>query len=123
MVFRLSLIVASRGFSLVVMHKLSLLWLLLLQRMGPRAHGLQWLQLMDSVTVQYVGSSWARGRTRVPLHWQADSQPLDHQRSSCLLVLCKSFFCSPTDPPGLLQCTPEAQIKSPLTMEELDFLL
>ena len=30
---------------------------------------------------QYVGSSRIGDQTRVPLHWQADSQPLDHQGS------------------------------------------
>ena len=33
------------------------------------------------VAPRHVGSSQTRAPTRVPLHWQADSQPLRHQGS------------------------------------------
>ena len=51
---------------------------------------------MGAVAPRYVGSSQTRARTRVPLHWQADSQPLRHQGSPGLVfgIACSRFgFC------------------------------
>ena len=44
-----------------------------------------WLSSCGTGTQLFHGnveSSWNRDRTCVPLHWQADSYPLHHQRSS-----------------------------------------
>ena len=54
----LFLIVAGGGYSLLWYEVFSLWWLVLLQSAGPRAHGLQQLQ--------HVESSWTRDHTRVP---------------------------------------------------------
>ena len=81
----LSLVVSSRGYSLVQCTGLSLRWLLLLQSTGSKHMGFsscgtraQQLWLMGSrvqaqqlwymalVALRHVGSSWTRDRTHVP---------------------------------------------------------
>ena len=42
---------------------------------------------MGLVVPWHVESSWTRDRTYVPLHWQADSQPLDQQGSPIVGML------------------------------------
>ena len=66
----------------------SLWWLLLLQSTGCRPMGLSscstWAQKLwptGLVAPRQVGPSRARDQTCVPLHWQANSFPLDHQGS------------------------------------------
>ena len=80
----LSLVAASRAFSLQ--------WLLVLQSMGSRALGPQWLQHGTSaVVVRTLSRSPAsgifpdRGLSLGPMHWQADSEPRDHQESPTTL--------------------------------------
>ena len=52
----------------------------------------QLLWLTGLVAPRHVGSSQTRARTRVPLHWQADSQPLCHQGSPEIRILiCTSL--------------------------------
>ena len=75
----------------------SLLWLLLLQSMGSRLHRLQWLQLegsvlwpTDLVALAACGIFLDQGSNPCPLHWQVESQPLDHQESPVWFFL--SFF-------------------------------
>ena len=73
-----SLVAVSRGFSLLQCTDFSLQWLLLLQRSGSGAHGLQQLRLTGSrawaqqlwctglPALQHVGSSQTRDQTYVP---------------------------------------------------------
>jgi len=74
----LSLIVVSGGYSLSCSPQLekcagfSLPWLLLLQKMGPRAHRLQEVQHMGLVA---LGIFLDQGSNPCPLHWQADGSP------------------------------------------------
>lgn len=72
-VCRLSLTVASKGQSIVVVCGLSLQWLLSLQSVGFSTCGTQAQLSHDMWTLQ------TRYQTHVPLHWQAYSQPLDHE--------------------------------------------
>ena len=93
----LSLVVASRGHSLVVATGFSLWWLLLWNT-GPRAHGLQELQHVGLVVaaprlwragsvVGVHGLSCStecgvfpdQGLNQCLLHCKVDSQPVDHQ--------------------------------------------
>ena len=53
-------------------------WLLLLQNTGSRACGLQWLSMGFSCSVP-CGIFLDQGLNSCPLHWQADSHPLDHR--------------------------------------------
>ena len=76
----LSLVAASRAFSLQ--------WLLLLQSMGSRALGPQWLQHVSSAVVVHrlsrspaCGIFSDQGSSLGPMHWQADSEPRDHEES------------------------------------------
>ena len=62
----LSLVAASRGYSLLWCAGFSLRWLLLLQSMGSRLSGLHQLWCTDLVAPRHVGSSWTRARTCVP---------------------------------------------------------
>ena len=101
-VFRIFIyIIAMRGLSLVVVDAghsslwdtgFSLWWLLLLWKTGSRTHGLQCLWLPGSrawaiAVVPRLCCSVAcgifldQGLKLCLLHWQADSQPLDHQGS------------------------------------------
>ena len=50
--------------------------------MGFIGRSLQPLRCIGSVALQHVESSQTRDQTCVPLHWQADSYPLHHQRSA-----------------------------------------
>ena len=70
---RLSLAVASGGYSSLWCAGFSLRWLLLLQSTGSRLVGFsscstwaQWLWRTGLVALRHVGSSWTRARTRVP---------------------------------------------------------
>ena len=63
--FGLSLVVMSRGYSLVVVVWLSLWWLFLLQSTVYKAGGLQWLWHMGLVSQKHVGSSQIRDPTHV----------------------------------------------------------
>ena len=70
---RLSLVVASGGYSSLRCTGFSLRWLLLLRSMGTRHVGFsscgawaQWLWCMGLVAPRHVGSSWTRAQTRVP---------------------------------------------------------
>ena len=60
-----SLVVVSRGYSLVAVKGFSLQWFLLLQSTGSRARGLQKLQLSGLVALGHGGSSRTRDRTHV----------------------------------------------------------
>ena len=62
---RLSLVVVCRGYSSLWCTGFSLQWLLLLQSTGSRAQAQQ-LWRTGLVTLQHVGSSRTRARTRVP---------------------------------------------------------
>ena len=55
-------------------------WLLLLQSMGSREHGLSSCSATGLTVPRRVRSSQTRDQSRL-LHWQTDSQPLDHQGS------------------------------------------
>ena len=70
---RLSIVVASRGYSLLQYAGFSLWWLLLLRSTGSRHAGFsscstqaQQLWHMGLVALRHVGSSQTRARTRVP---------------------------------------------------------
>ena len=52
----------------------------------------QELLYMGLVALRHVGSFWTRDRTACPLHWQADSQPLDHE-GGCVLERACLFPC------------------------------
>ena len=58
-------LVAAAGGLFVAGARVFLLASLLLGRVGPRAHGLQWLWHMVSAAPQRVGSSWTREETHV----------------------------------------------------------
>ena len=64
---------------------------------APNAQA-QYLWLTGPVAPRHVGSSQTRARTRFPLHWQADSQPLRHQGSPGLysfIICCRIIWvCS-----------------------------
>ena len=88
---RLSLVVASRGYSSLWCTGFSLWWLLLLRSTSSRRTG--------SVAVAHGPNCSAacgifpdQGSNPCPLHWQADSQPLRHQGSpkipELLLIMC-----------------------------------
>ena len=62
----LSLVVASRGYSLLRCTGLSLWWPLLLRSTGSRRVGFSSWGARGLVALQHVGSSWTRARTRVP---------------------------------------------------------
>ena len=49
----------EQGYSLIVLCGFSLQWFLLLWSTGSRAHGLQWLWPVGSVTGSTVGGTWA----------------------------------------------------------------
>ena len=44
------------------------------------------------VALRHVGSFWTRDRAARPLHWKADSQPLDHE-GGCVLERACLFPC------------------------------
>ena len=94
-VCRISLDAASRAHSSLWCVGLSLQWPPLLRSTGSR-HWLQYLQLSSCrACAQYLwhtalvacGIALTRDQTSVPLHWQMDSQPLDHQGSPCTHLL------------------------------------
>ena len=85
-VCKLPLVVESGGFSLLRGMDFSLWWLLLLWNVGSRGQELQSLRQMGSVAVAHRLSCFAacgifpdRGSNTCPLHWRADSYPLDQQ--------------------------------------------
>ena len=59
------------------------------QQMWPAGSRAQVQQLwhMGPAAPRHVGSSRTRDRTRIPPHWQADSQPLHHQGSPEVQIL------------------------------------
>ena len=71
----------SGACSLVVAHRLPLWWLLSLRNMGSRACKLQKFAAhgLSCPATYGVFPDW--GLNLCPLHWQEDSQPLDHQGS------------------------------------------
>ena len=78
----LSLVMVSRGYSSLRCPGFSLLWLLLLQSTGPRAHRLQQMRRAGSVAPRHAGSSWTRDLTRVSRidrwvlnHWATRETP------------------------------------------------
>ena len=96
----LSLIVVSRGYTLLWCVVFSLQGPLLLWSWGSRHVGFrscstqaqqsrlvswragsQQLWRMVFIDPQHVGSFWSQGSNRYPLHWQAESYPLHHQGS------------------------------------------
>lgn len=83
---RLSLVVASGGSSLVAVYRL-LLWASLVAEHRLQGHAPQ-LWCLSFVDPLYVGSSW-KGSNLCPLHWWADSSPLNHQRSAHFPFLCQ----------------------------------
>ena len=95
---RLSLVVASRGYSLLQCTGFSLQWPLLLQSMGSKHAGFSscgtWVSVVVAHGLQSAGSVVVvhgsncskacgilpdQGSNPCPLHWQADSYPLCHQ--------------------------------------------
>ena len=94
----LSLVMASGGYSSLQYAGFSLQWLLLLQNTGSRHTGsvvvVCRLQSAGSVVVAHGLSCSAacgifpdQGLNPSPLHWQADSYPLCHQRNPPLVFL------------------------------------
>ena len=73
----------------------SLQWLLLLQSMGSREHGLSSCSATGLTAPRQVRSSQTRDQTRL-LHWQTDSQPLDHQGSpgSFIISIHSGVVCT-----------------------------
>ena len=74
----LSLVLASGGYPSSRCSGL-FWWLLLLQSTGSRAGRPQELWRTGLVAPSSCGIFWDQGSSSCPLHWQADSQPLDHQ--------------------------------------------
>ena len=83
-----SLVVASGGYSLLPCMSFSLGCLLLWWNPGSRHMSFNnWSIVVVAqgfLALKHVESSWTRNQIRVPCHWQADSYPLHHQRSSQL---------------------------------------
>ena len=67
-----SLVVASRGYSLVAVHRFLVAMASLILVGGSRMQA-QELLYLGLVAPRHVGSFWTRDRTACPLHWQADS--------------------------------------------------
>ena len=94
---RLSLVMASRDCFSLECTGFSLWWLLLLwlvdsiehrlSSAGTQAQMLRGMWTRDGPLMDLLGQRW----NLCPLHWQVDSQPLDHQRSP-KYVLRWSFF-------------------------------
>ena len=91
----LSPVVVNGGFSLLQRLDFSLWWLLLFQSMdsiGLSSCGSWGLEHGVSSVAHGLCCSEAygiflgQGSNLYPLHWQADSQPLDHQETPCYLV-------------------------------------
>ena len=107
---RLSLVVMSRGYSSSKCMGFSLKWLLLLQSIGFRMHGLTHglsscsSQVLESgsVIVMHGLSCFAAcgifldpGSNPCHLHWQVDSYSLYHQRSPSFHSLLKKHLLGP----------------------------
>ena len=86
----LSLAAASGGHSSSRCAGLSLSWPLLLLSTGSRRAGSVIVAHGPSCSAA-CGISPDQGSNPCPLHWQADSQPLCHQGSPCL-IFC-FYFC------------------------------
>ena len=89
----LSPVVASRSYSSLRCAGLSLWWPLLLRSMGSRCTGFSscgksaqqlWHKGFVASWQQRCGISPDQGSNPCPLHWQSDSQPLNHQGSPLL---------------------------------------
>ena len=59
---------------------------------GVAAHGLRSYGPMGSAATQHAGPSRTRNQTSVRPHCKANSQSLDHQRSSLFAILVFPFF-------------------------------
>ena len=76
----LSLVRASGSYSLAVVCGLLIATASLVGAPGSRAPAQEWW-CSGLVAPRHVESSQTRDQTPSPLHWQAESQPLDHQGS------------------------------------------
>ena len=90
-VLGLSLVAASGGPSSSRCTGLSLLRPLLLRSTGSRRAGSAIVAHGPSCSAA-CGIFPDQGSNPCPLHWEADSQPLRHQGSPCLLVVCSGFL-------------------------------
>ena len=91
---RFSLVAASGGYSSLQCIDFSLWCLLFLQSTGSRAHGLSGCSSGLNCSM-VCGIFLDQGSNLCPLHWQADSQPLNHQGSPLFQFL--KFYWSTVD--------------------------
>ena len=91
---------SERGYSSLCCTGFSLWWLLLLWGTCSRSVGFTSCDTWALICSRHVDSSWTRNRTHVLLHWQADSQPLDHQGSPTVAMLTNNVV--PSQPLAVL---------------------